>query len=354
MKKSFSFLSCSPVNAILALLTSLTLVSAPFSRSFAQGAGIVGVEHTGINVPDLPQAVQFFTAVLGFTPVTQMGPFPLDAAWKERFHMHAGTGPVTIGMVRAGTGANIELFQYQASAGSAQLPGGDDIGATHIAFYTTDIQASVAYLRSKGVKLVGKPALVPSGDNAGLTWVYFETPWGAKMELVSYPQGQAYEKANPKVKLWSPMETGSTPSPSSLNNTPLTKAQATKLIQQQLAIWNQQDASKRKVTIQKVYAPNLLVVDRHFVGQGPSRIDDFITDLQQQNPKSVFSSARPIETHHNVIRFYWQLGTATQPNAVTGMDLLVIENGKIQQRYVFVDEGGKSTPVGKQGRPVGD
>nr|GFC83804.1 hypothetical protein [Tanacetum cinerariifolium] len=99
----------------------------------------------------------------------KLGPVPLDAALKQANHMHAGTGPVTIRMVRAGTGASIELFQYQDSQGSQQQPGGDDVGATHISFYTSDIKASVAYLKARGVKFLGEPFLMPAGDTAGET-----------------------------------------------------------------------------------------------------------------------------------------------------------------------------------------
>ena len=30
------------------------------------------------------------------------------------------------------------------------------------------------------------------GPSAGLRWVYFVSPWGMTMELVSYPRGMAY------------------------------------------------------------------------------------------------------------------------------------------------------------------
>ena len=156
---------------VAALLLAAVLAAAPLHHGQAQTPDLVGVDHVGVNVPDLNKAVQFFTDVLGFTPVTQLGPVPLDAAWKQANHLHAGTGPVTIRMVRAGNGANIELFHYQASEGSQQQPSGDDLGATHIGFYTSDLKASVAYLKSKGVKFVGEPVVMSAGETAGETWV---------------------------------------------------------------------------------------------------------------------------------------------------------------------------------------
>ena len=32
-----------------------------------------------------------------------------------------------------------------------------------------------------------------SGPSAGQTWVYFLSPWGMQLELLSYPQGKGYE-----------------------------------------------------------------------------------------------------------------------------------------------------------------
>ena len=45
---------------------------------------------------------------------------------------------------------------------------------------------------------------VEQGPNAGLTWVYFTTPWGMQCELVTYPDGMAYEKESDEV-MWSPL-----------------------------------------------------------------------------------------------------------------------------------------------------
>ena len=43
------------------------------------------------------------------------------------------------------------------------------------------------------------------GPSAGLRWVYFVSPWGMTMELVSYPKGMAYEGGTKDI-LWKPAE----------------------------------------------------------------------------------------------------------------------------------------------------
>jgi catechol 2,3-dioxygenase-like lactoylglutathione lyase family enzyme len=327
------------VRTSVALLSFIISLAIPQQKTYAQQqAGIMGVEHIGINVPNMQQAVQFFTEVLGFTPVTQIGPLPLDTAWKERNHMHLGTGPVTIKMVRAGTGANIELFQYADNKGSAQQPGSDDIGATHIAFYTSGIKAGVAYLKLKGVQILGEPFLTPVGDTKGETWVYFLTPWGSKMELVSYPNGKAYEKANPKVLLWSPKNAVEKTLPN-LKTPMMDTTVNLALVERHIQIWNEKDEAKRTALMNEAYASNVEMVDRHFIASGYTEITGFVNGLQEKNPTFWFTHVKPIDTHHNIARLFWQFGSKENPAAVTGMDLFVIENGKVQKLYVFVDAG---------------
>lgn len=172
----------------------------------AQAASVpaVGIDHVGINVPDLQQAERFFSDALGCVPVTHIGPFKLDpaaAADPARFAPRADS--VRLAMVRCGQGSSIELFEYQNSKGTMTIPKAEDLGASHIAFYTDDITGAVARLKSQDIVVLGEPITMPSGDTEGETWVHFRAPWGAELELVSYPKGKGYEK-NAGVRLWSP------------------------------------------------------------------------------------------------------------------------------------------------------
>ncbi len=320
-------------NSAAAMLNLLILFSASEKTTAQNNAGIVGIDHVGINVPDLNKAVLFFHDVLGFTPVTQLGPIPLDAAWKELNHINPKTGAVTIKMINAGSGASIEVFEYADNKGSLTHPNTDDIGASHIAFYVKDISAAVQYLKSKGVKIIGESFTTPSGDTAGESWVYFETPWGSKMELVSYPNGKGYEKSHPKTVLWSP------------KNAEVKKVAAddfdakknTAIVETHLKIWNEKEESKRKSLLNQIYASDIEMVDRHFIANGIDDISKFIVKLQTKNPDFKFTS-KSVETNHNIVRLYWQFGSKAKPAVVSGMDLFVIENGKVQKLYVFVEK----------------
>lgn len=94
---------------------------------------------------------------------------------------------------------------------------------------------------------------------------------------------------------------------------------------------------KRKALLNQVYAVNVEMVDRHFIAEGIEDISKFIVELQTKNPDFRFT-AQSVETNHNIVRLYWQFGSKVKPSIVSGMDLFVIENGKVQKLYVFVDQ----------------
>ncbi len=188
------------------LLTALLLALASLGAS-AQGPAIrtAGVDHVGLNVPDLAQAEAFLARTFGCVALTHIGPFKLEGSLSpDRSHaVAARADSVSIAMLRCGHGANLELFEYRNSTGSTQVPSAEDLGASHIAFYTDDVQAGIAALKSQGLRVLGEPITMPSGDTAGETWVHFLSPWGAEMELVGYPAGKGYEKTT-RARLWSP------------------------------------------------------------------------------------------------------------------------------------------------------
>lgn len=169
--------------------------------------GLRGHDHTGITVPDIKQAADFFVNVLGCKEAMSFGPFADDKGTFMQDLLNVNPRAVIhqITLVRCGYGSNIELFQYSSPDQQNMTPKNSDIGGYHIAFYVDDIQAAKDYLNSKGVKTFFGPFPVKEGPAAGQSIVYFLAPWGLQMEIISYPQGMAYEQSSP-IKLWSPKE----------------------------------------------------------------------------------------------------------------------------------------------------
>jgi catechol 2,3-dioxygenase-like lactoylglutathione lyase family enzyme len=166
--------------------------------------GLRGTDHIGFTVPNLDEAVEFFVEVLGCEPFYDLGPFQADDDWMEtHLNVHPHTVMRRIKFLRCKNGSNFEVFEYEAPDQNTAQPKNSDIGGHHLAFYVDDMDAAVAFLKGKGVRVLGAPTLRTAGPSAGQSWVYFLAPWGMQFELVSYPQGKGYEKETDR-RLWHP------------------------------------------------------------------------------------------------------------------------------------------------------
>jgi catechol 2,3-dioxygenase-like lactoylglutathione lyase family enzyme len=212
---------------ILAAAVVLALGPATAARAGTQASaapppaaavpGVLGVDHFGITVPDVAAARDWLVNVIGCVAPLQFGPF-LDPTGNLMTHLvgvHPRAVIEQITMVRCGSSANIELFEYDAPDQDTTLPKNSDWAGHHVAFYVDDIQAAVAHMVAQGVQKLLGPLPVTDGPAAGQTINYFRAPFGTYIELISYPNGMAYER-DPSRPLWSPKRNGRTPGATSV------------------------------------------------------------------------------------------------------------------------------------------
>jgi catechol 2,3-dioxygenase-like lactoylglutathione lyase family enzyme len=166
--------------------------------------GLRGTEHIGFTVPDLDVAERFFVDVIGCQLVYSLGPFehPDDDWMLEHLGVHPRTVMRQLRFFRCGHGPNFEVFEYDPADRTAPEPRNSDIGGHHLAFYVDDLDLALGHLRAHGIEIMGEPTS-SSSWSTGQRWVYFRSPWGMQFELVSYPDGKAYEK-DAAVRLWHP------------------------------------------------------------------------------------------------------------------------------------------------------
>jgi catechol 2,3-dioxygenase-like lactoylglutathione lyase family enzyme len=188
-----------------AALATTALLALPGAASAEGLPGLRGPDHVGITVPDLEEAVTFFTEVIGCEAYYPLGPFadPSGTWMQDHLNFHPRAEIPAMRLVRCASGANLEVFQYAAPDQATTPPRNSDIGGHHVAFYVDDMEAAVAHLAANDVEVLGAPTTMTDGPSAGETWVYFLAPWGLQLELVSYPQGKAYEAAF-EGRLWDP------------------------------------------------------------------------------------------------------------------------------------------------------
>ena len=159
-----------------------------------------GVDHVGLTVPSLDEAIGFFESAMGCIHVYTAGPFnDPEGDWMTTTLAVHPRASLTLAMIRCGPTQNVELFEYDSPDEVLTPPKNSDVGGNHIAFYVDDMDEAVSYLETiEGVTLLGTPTPVAGQPNGGEVFFYFLSPWGSSMELVSYNDGMEYEQTTDK------------------------------------------------------------------------------------------------------------------------------------------------------------
>ncbi|MFG3658583.1 VOC family protein [Streptomyces sp. NPDC047706] len=159
--------------------------------------GLKRLDHIGFTVPDLDQAHRWLVDVLGCEYMYSLGPFgsadETDDWMPEHLNVDARTVMRQLRFYRCGEQAVFEVFEYRADGQRTVVPRNSDVGGHHVALYVDDLDEAVSFLRHRGVPVLGEPT-VSAGPSEGQRWVYFLSPWGMQFELVSYPDGKAYDR----------------------------------------------------------------------------------------------------------------------------------------------------------------
>jgi len=157
--------------------------------------GLSRLDHIGFTVPDLDQARTFLEEVLGCEYLYALGPLRDDEGRWMSEHLNVDDRAVVprINFFRFAGATLFEVFEYEAPDQRAQPPRNSDVGGHHVALYVADLDAAVAYLRGRGLRVLGDPT-ASKGPHEGQRWVYFLAPWGMQFELVSYPGGKAFDR----------------------------------------------------------------------------------------------------------------------------------------------------------------
>ena len=162
-----------------------------------------GIQHIGVTVPDMNQAVDFFQSVFGALTAMECGGAHLDDEFMvRRLGVPAGTRIKDHRDIVCGNGVNLELFEYSGEPEQTSMKRNSEVGGFHLAFQVDDVAAATARLRAAGVEVLDGPTRIPSGPLEGLDWIYLRAPWGLSLELVSWDGALGYEREG-GPKMWS-------------------------------------------------------------------------------------------------------------------------------------------------------
>lgn len=148
--------------------------------------GLQYVDHVAFTVPNLDDASQLFTELLGAEELYRSTRGPDAAIMPEHFGVPEDAH-LELRMFRLPPNLNVELFQWWSEDRSPVFPRASDAGGHHLCFVVDDVDDVVDVVsRLKDIEILGARKEV-AGDSpavAGNRWVYARTTWGLILEFV--------------------------------------------------------------------------------------------------------------------------------------------------------------------------
>lgn len=159
----------------------------------------VAIDHVGLTVPDLEQAISFFTDAFGFQLVFRSEPYD-DVGWVWPGQTEPERLTLRLAVLQHQNRDNLELLEYRdrAAPPTAVPPSPADPGGMHLALHVEDIDTAAAELGQRNdIRFLSPVALEDTGPISGTDWTYLLTDWGLVIELIRWAPGLPYEQHTP-------------------------------------------------------------------------------------------------------------------------------------------------------------
>lgn len=102
-------------------------------------------------------------------------------------------------------------------------------------------------------------------------------------------------------------------------------------------VFGEGDAERRRAAIEELYTEDcvLYVPPGTFVGH--DALDKFAGDLRASHPHFVYAPHGEAQALHNAGRLAWGSGPRGEVPDYTGVDVIIVCDGRIEALYVFLD-----------------
>jgi hypothetical protein len=120
-----------------------------------------------------------------------------------------------------------------------------------------------------------------------------------------------------------------------------------------IAAWNETDPMRRLELVAQTYTEDATYLDPLLGGQGHAGISAMLGAAQSQYPGHRFRRTTSIDTHHDRMRFSWEMAPETGPPLAKGTDICVVDEGRLRSVLGFFDEiQGKAVIAALTGEAV--
>jgi hypothetical protein len=105
-----------------------------------------------------------------------------------------------------------------------------------------------------------------------------------------------------------------------------------------IALWNETAPAARRRGIEDLWSEDARYVNPLAEAQGHEAIDATIAAVQGQFPGFEFRLAGPVDGHHDLARFTWELGPVGDEAPIVGFDVAVTDgDGRLRSVLGFLD-----------------
>lgn len=154
------------------------------------------VDHIGISVDDIEQAVEFYSTVLGFTRVTSPGKIENDDSHVGRYaaEFYPDFESFTVSHLSAGNGFGIALFEWEEGEGPETFEYWRN-GVFHLAVVDPHIEQLVDRIAEAGG--TQRSAIWNLYKDQHYRGCYCEDPFGTVLEVVTHPHEMTHSNQEP-------------------------------------------------------------------------------------------------------------------------------------------------------------
>jgi hypothetical protein len=116
-------------------------------------------------------------------------------------------------------------------------------------------------------------------------------------------------------------------------------ADTTTIVDTYLAMWNETDSKRRARLIEQAWAGNGHYVDPMLEAEGHAALGDMVAGVQAKFPGHRFRRRSGVDTHHDQLRFAWDLVSPDGTVVVAGIDVGALAvDGRLQRITGFFGE----------------
>jgi hypothetical protein len=102
-------------------------------------------------------------------------------------------------------------------------------------------------------------------------------------------------------------------------------------------VFGEGNAARRRAAIDDLYTEDCVLYVPPGIFVGPDALDKFAGDLRATHPHFVYTPQGEAQALHNAGRLAWGSGPSGEPPNYTGLDVVIVRDGKIAALYVFLD-----------------